>query len=75
MLNDEIFTTITKFFENNLNLSEAARKLYIHRNTLIYRLDKIQKVTGLDLRHFEDAMLLKIIIMLGKSLSSNNRLE
>ncbi len=75
MLNDEILTTITKFFENNLNLSEAARKLYIHRNTLIYRLDKIQKVTGLDLRHFEDAMLLKIIIMLGKSLSSNNRLE
>ena len=75
VLNEEILTTITKFFENNLNLSEAARKLYIHRNTLIYRLDKIQKVTGLDLRHFEDAVLLKIIIMLGKSLSSNNRLE
>jgi len=75
VLNDEILTTVVKFFENNLNLSEAARKLYIHRNTLIYRLDKIQKVTGLDLRHFEDAVLLKIIIMLGKSLSSNNRLE
>lgn len=75
VLNDEMLTTITKFFDNNLNLSEAARKLYIHRNTLIYRLDKIQKVTGLDLRRFEDSMLLKIIIMMGKSLSSNNRLE
>jgi carbohydrate diacid regulator len=75
VLNEEMLVTITKFFENNLNLSEAARKLYIHRNTLIYRLDKIQKVTGLDLRRFEDAVLLKIIIMLGKSLSSNNRLE
>ncbi len=67
--------TVSPFFENNLNLSEAARKLYIHRNTLIYRLEKIQRVTGLDLRTFEDAVLLKIIIMLGKSLSSNNRLE
>ena len=75
VMNDEMQTTITKFFDNNLNLSEAARKLYIHRNTLIYRLDKIQKVTGLDLRRFEDSMLLKIIIMMGKSLSSNNRLE
>jgi len=75
VLNEEMLITISKFFDNNLNLSEAARKLYIHRNTLIYRLDKIQKVTGLDLRRFEDAILLKIIIMLGKSLSSSNRLE
>lgn len=75
VINEEMLMTVSKFFENNLNLSEAARKLYIHRNTLIYRLEKIQRVTGLDLRTFEDAVLLKIIIMLGKSLSSNNRLE
>ncbi|MDD3244077.1 MAG: helix-turn-helix domain-containing protein [Eubacteriales bacterium] len=75
LMTDEILETMTKFFENNLNLSEAARKLYIHRNTLIYRLEKIQKVTGLDLRNFDDAVLLKIIIMLGKSLSSTNRME
>jgi carbohydrate diacid regulator len=75
VINEEMLMTVSKFFENNLNLSEAARKLYIHRNTLIYRLEKIQRITGLDLRTFEDAVLLKIIIMLGKSLSSNNRLE
>ena len=75
VLNEEMQSTIIKFFENNLNLSEAARKLYIHRNTLIYRIEKIHRSTGLDLRNFEDAVLLKIIIMLGKSLSSNNRME
>ena len=75
VMTDEIIETITKFFENNLNLSEASRKLYIHRNTLIYRLDKIQKATGLDLRTFDDAVLLKIILMLSKSLSSTNRVE
>ena len=75
VMTDEIIETIAKFFENNLNLSEASRKLYIHRNTLIYRLDKIQKATGLDLRTFDDAVLLKIILMLSKSLSSTNRIE
>ncbi len=75
VMTDEIIETIGKFFENNLNLSEASRKLYIHRNTLIYRLDKIQKATGLDLRTFDDAVLLKIILMLSKSLSSTNRIE
>lgn len=75
VMTDEIVDTIVKFFENNLNLSEASRKLYIHRNTLIYRLDKIQKATGLDLRTFDDAVLLKIILMLSKSLSSTNRVE
>ncbi len=75
VMTEEIIETITKFFENNLNLSEASRKLYIHRNTLIYRLDKIQKATGLDLRTFDDAVLLKIILMLSKSLSSTNRIE
>lgn len=72
LLNDEMQKTVEKFFENSLNLSEAARNLYIHRNTLIYRLEKIQKMTGLDLRNFEDAVLLKVLIMLGKSLSSSN---
>lgn len=75
VLNEEMLSTVLTFFENNLNLSEAARKLYIHRNTLIYRLEKIQRLTGLDLRNFDDAILLRIIIMLGKSLSSNNRME
>lgn len=75
VLSDEMLTTVLKFFDNNLNLSEAARKLFIHRNTLIYRLEKIQKSTGLDLRNFDDAVLLKTVIMIGKSLSSNNRME
>lgn len=75
LLTEEMQKTVEKFFENNLNLSEAARNLYIHRNTLIYRLEKIHRMTGLDLRNFEDAVLLKVLIMLGKSLSSNNTLE
>lgn len=75
VLNEEMLTTVLTFFANNLNLSEAARKLFIHRNTLIYRLEKIQKTTGLDLRNFDDAVLLKTVIMIGKSLTSNNRME
>jgi len=75
IMTDEMLQTITQFFEDNLNLSEAARRLYIHRNTLIYRLEKVQRATGLDLRNFDDAVLLKIVIMMGKSLSANNRLE
>lgn len=75
LLTEEMQKTVEKFFENSLNLSEAARNLYIHRNTLIYRLEKIQRMTGLDLRNFEDAVLLKVLIMLGKSLSSNNILQ
>ncbi len=63
---DEMLQTIYKFFENNLNVSETARKLYIHRNTLVYRLDKLQKMTGLDLRVFEDAITFKIALMVVK---------
>jgi carbohydrate diacid regulator len=63
---DEILTTINKFFENNLNVSETSRQLYIHRNTLVYRLDKLQKSTGLDLRVFEDAITFKIALMVVK---------
>lgn len=60
---EETITTINKFFENSLNVSETSRQLFIHRNTLVYRLDKIQKATGLDLRVFEDAITFKIALM------------
>ncbi len=60
---EETLTTIYKFFENNLNVSETSRQLYIHRNTLVYRLDKLQKSTDLDLRVFEDAITFKIALM------------
>jgi carbohydrate diacid regulator len=63
---DETLTTINKFFENNLNVSETSRQLYIHRNTLVYRLDKLEKSTGLDLRVFEDAITFKIALMVVK---------
>jgi len=70
LLNDEMIVTIEKFFENNLNLSETARQLYIHRNTLVYRLDKVQRVLGLDLRLFEDAVTFKLMMLLGKTPSA-----
>jgi carbohydrate diacid regulator len=62
----ETLTTINKFFENSLNVSETSRQLFIHRNTLVYRLDKLQKSTGLDLRVFEDAITFKIALMVVK---------
>ena len=63
---DETIETINKFFENNLNVSETSRQLFIHRNTLVYRLDKLQKSTGLDLRSFEDAITFRIALMVVK---------
>ncbi|MBO7364459.1 MAG: helix-turn-helix domain-containing protein, partial [Lachnospiraceae bacterium] len=60
---EETLTTINQFFENNLNVSETSRQLFIHRNTLVYRLDKLQKNTGLDLRVFDDAITFKIALM------------
>ena len=63
---EELLTTINKFFENSLNVSETSSQLYIHRNTLVYRLDKLQKSTGLDLRVFEDAITFKIALMVVK---------
>ena len=63
---EETYTTIYKFFENSLNVSETSRQLFIHRNTLVYRLDKLQKSTGLDLRVFEDAITFKIALMVVK---------
>ena len=63
---EETLTTIQKFFENSLNVSETSRQLFIHRNTLVYRLDKLQKSTNLDLRVFEDAITFKIALMVGE---------
>jgi len=63
---EETLSTINKFFENSLNVSETSRQLYIHRNTLVYRLDKIEKTTGLDLRVFEDAITFNIALMVVK---------
>ncbi len=63
---EETLATINKFFENSLNVSETSRQLYIHRNTLVYRLDKLQKTTGLDLRIFEDAITFKIALMVAR---------
>lgn len=63
---DETIATINKFFENSLNVSETSRQLYIHRNTLVYRLDKLEKSTGLDLRVFDDAITFKIALMVVK---------
>ncbi len=65
-LDEETLTTINKFFENSLNVSETSRQLYIHRNTLVYRLDKLQKTTGLDLRVFEQAITFRIALMVVK---------
>nr|WP_300305606.1 helix-turn-helix domain-containing protein [uncultured Anaerostipes sp.] len=65
-IEEETLVTIDKFFENNLNVSETSRQLFIHRNTLVYRLDKIQKNTNLDLRNFEDAIAFKIALMVVK---------
>ena len=70
-LDQETLFTIQKFFENNLNVSETSRKLFVHRNTLVYRLEKIKKLTGLDLREFEHAIVFKIALMVKKYLSSS----
>ncbi len=69
-LDQETLFTIYKFFENNLNVSETARKLFVHRNTLVYRLEKIKKLTGLDLREFDDAITFKVALMVKKYLIS-----
>lgn len=72
---EETLTTINKFFENSLNVSETSRQLYIHRNTLVYRLDKLQKSTNLDLRIFEDAITFKIALMVVKYMRYMESLE
>ena len=70
-LDQETLFTIQKFFENNLNVSETSRKLFVHRNTLMYRLEKIKRLTGLDLREFDDAIVFKVALMVKKYLSAN----
>lgn len=70
-LDQETLFTIQKFFENNLNVSETSRKLFVHRNTLVYRLEKIKKLTGLDLREFDDAIVFKVALMVNKYLNSS----
>ena len=69
-LDHETLFTIQRFFENNLNVSETSRKLFVHRNTLVYRLEKIKKLTGLDLREFDDAITFKVALMVKKYLIS-----
>ena len=70
-LDYETLFTIQKFFENNLNVSETSRKLFVHRNTLVYRLEKIRKLTGLDLRRFDHAIVFKVALMVKKYLTAN----
>ncbi len=72
---EETLTTIYKFFENSLNVSETSRQLFIHRNTLVYRLDKLQKTTNLDLRVFEDAITFKIALMVVKYMKYMESME
>ena len=71
-LDSDTLETINKFFENNLNVSETSRKLYVHRNTLVYRLEKIKKITGLDLREFDHAIVFKVAMMVKKYLDTQN---
>lgn len=67
---EETLSTVNLFFDNNLNISETARKLYVHRNTLVYRLEKIQKTTGLDVRVFDDALTFKIALMVSRHMKA-----
>ena len=62
-LDEETLNTINKFFENNLNVSETSRQLFVHRNTLVYRIEKLEKSCGLDVRKFDDALTFKIAMM------------
>ena len=72
---EETLETISKFFENNLNVSETSRQLFIHRNTLVYRLDKLDRATGLDLRVFDDAITFQIALMVVKYMKYMERLD
>nr|MBE6544594.1 PucR family transcriptional regulator [Oscillospiraceae bacterium] len=69
-LDRETLMTVQSFFENNLNVSETSRKLFVHRNTLVYRLEKIRKLSGLDLREFDHAVTFKVALMVKKYLSN-----
>jgi carbohydrate diacid regulator len=71
----ETVHTVQKYFENDLNISETSRQLYVHRNTLVYRLDKIQKLTGLNLNKFDDAIVLKIAMLVKKFIDKNEDMD
>ena len=73
-IDEEMFVTVQKFFENDLNVSETSRELFIHRNTLVYRLDKLQKMTRLDLRNFSDAITFKITLMVNRFLQYREKM-
>ncbi|MFV0465348.1 MAG: PucR family transcriptional regulator [Lachnospiraceae bacterium] len=75
VFSEENMITIQKFFENNLNISETARQLYVHRNTLVYRLERLEKLIGLDIRKFEDAMTFKIALMVLNIMSYQKNVE
>lgn len=72
-IDEEVLTTVNRFFENNLNVSETSRQLFIHRNTLMYRIEKLQKATGLDVRVFDDALTLKIALMVVNYMKYNEK--
>lgn len=74
-LDEETLTTISKFFENNLNVSETSRQLFVHRNTLVYRLEKLEKTTGLDIRTFDDALTFKIALMVANYMKYMDSLD
>ena len=74
-LDEEMLSTINKFFENNLNVSETSRQLFVHRNTLVYRIEKLQKATGLDIRTFDDALTFKIALMVVNYMNYLDSLE
>ncbi|MDO4633587.1 MAG: helix-turn-helix domain-containing protein [Eubacteriales bacterium] len=74
-LDEETLTTINRFFENSLNVSETARQLYIHRNTLVYRLEKLQRTTGLDIRDFEEALTFRIALMVNSYMKHMKQME
>ncbi len=73
VFDEETMVTIQKFFENNLNISETARQLYVHRNTLVYRLERLEKIIGLDIRKFDDAMTFKIALMVMSHMESQKK--
>lgn len=75
VFSEENLVTIQKFFENNLNISETARQLFVHRNTLVYRLERLEKEIGLDIRKFEDAMTFKIAMMVLSHMSYQKEIE
>ena len=74
LFSEEILHTIETFFRKDLNLSDTARQLYIHRNTLVYRLDKVQRMTGLDLRRFDDAVTFKMLLEMKKCAANKTKI-